>query len=97
MKGAGRRVVCVLDGVVDVFVLVVILLLLLFGAYALWDSSQVTSHASASAYAEYKPTEQSTVSFEQLEAANPDVCAWLTLYGTGIDYPVARGTRAIFT
>jgi sortase B len=30
-------------------------------------------------------------SLEDLQAINPDVCAWLTVDGTNIDYPVVRG------
>lgn len=28
------------------------------------------------------------MSFEELQSINPDVKAWITLYGTGVDFPV---------
>ncbi|MCL2287089.1 MAG: class B sortase [Firmicutes bacterium] len=80
------------NGTINTFVLVIILLLLAFGCYALWDSGQVYSNASHSRYERYKPTiENEGVSFEQLQAINPDVLAWLTVYGTNIDYPMVQG------
>ncbi len=41
----------------------------------------------------YKPTqaEDLEASFEQLLKINPDVCAWITIDNTGIDYPVVQG------
>lgn len=80
--------------------LVVFLALFAFGAfavYALWDNEQVYS-AVADAKADMlrlKPTADdadATPSFDQLLKINPDVCAWLTLDNTEIDYPVVRGT-----
>ena len=35
--------------------------------------------------------EDGGASFEELRAINPDVCAWLTLDNTEIDYPVLQG------
>ena len=41
----------------------------------------------------YKPagkTDESP-SLQELQKINPDVCAWLTVDGTKIDYPVVQG------
>ena len=40
-----------------------------------------------------KPTldEDTGPSFEELLKLNPDVCAWLTLDGTEVDYPILQG------
>ena len=35
--------------------------------------------------------EDNSLSFGQLRDINPDVCGWLTLDGTAIDYPVVQG------
>ena len=59
--------------------------------YMLWDSHQVYQTADAKNYEAYIPTEKSTKSFEELQKINPDVCAWLTVDGTKIDYPVVQG------
>jgi sortase B len=73
-------------------VLAAILLLLAAGCYAIWDSEQVYGAADSKQYEKYKPTaENEGKSFEELRAVNPEVLAWLTVYGTNIDYPVAQG------
>ena len=77
---------------VNLFALLAILLLLAFGCYAMWDSKQVYQAAHAARYEIYKPTsEEGELSFKELRTINPEVFAWLTVYGTQIDYPVAQG------
>lgn len=83
--------------------LVTVLALLLcgsFGAYALWDNEQVLTSASdvraellqwkpAAPEAEEEP--DNSESFAQLRRINPEVCGWITMDGTGIDFPVLQG------
>lgn len=66
------------------------LLLLLYGIYALWDSAQISRQADASNYETYKPTD--SLSFAELQKINPEVCGWLTVEDTRIDYPLVQGT-----
>lgn len=90
-----RRVLRLLNSLVS---LVLIIALFLFGAYAvyaLWDNNQVYQAAEdvqmelkrlkPSADGEDGPT------FEELLKINPGVCAWITMDGTKIDYPVLQG------
>ena len=95
MSGAriGRTAVKVADSAVNTFVLFVILAMLVVGCYGVWDSKQVYRNADASRFADYDPTTTaSKMSFSDLQAINPDVIAWLTVYGTHIDYPVTHYT-----
>lgn len=88
----GKKAVRIANGIVNFAVLVAILLLAAFGCYALWDSNQVYNAASAARYEIYKPTvENEGKSIEELQALNPEVFSWLTVYGTHIDYPVTQG------
>ena len=88
----GKRTIRLVNGIVSLFVLIVILLLLVFGCYAIWDSDQVYASAASARYTIYKPTaENQGLSFKELQAVNPEVFSWLTVYGTHIDYPVVRG------
>jgi len=90
----GRKSIRIANGIVNMFVLIAILLLLAFSSYAMWDAGQVYAQASPTKYIAYKPTtENQGLSFGQLQAVNPEVFAWLTVYGTHIDYPVAQGTN----
>ena len=66
------------------------MLLILYGVYAFWDTRQVYDAASAQNYETYKPEKEDAVSFEKLQAQNPEVLGWLHVYGTKIDYPFAQ-------
>ena len=87
----GRRVIWLINGIVNLAVLIAIVLLSAFAGYALWDSKQLYSSADKAHYEAYKPTaEAGGASFEELRIINPEVIAWLTVYGTNIDYPVVQ-------
>jgi sortase B len=89
---AGNILIRTLHAFVNLSVLIFILLLFAFGCYAMWDSSQINNAASATRYEKYKPsTENGFASFEYLQSINPDAYAWLTVYGTNIDYPIVDG------
>ena len=91
-EAIARKVIKGANGVVDTVVLIIVILLVAFAGYALWDSAQIYQAASKTEYALYKPTaENGGKTFQQLQAINPDVIAWLTVYGTNIDYPVTQG------
>lgn len=68
-----------------------------YSAYALWDNNQIYTAAEnvQADMMSMKPTvgeeEAEGASFEELLAINPDVCGWLELDGTKIDYPVLQG------
>lgn len=66
-----------------------------YSAYALWDNAQVYAAVDdvQSELLKIKPDmeEDGGASFEELRTINPDVCAWLTLDHTEIDYPVLQG------
>ena len=85
-KGFLRLANWLVDGLVLSFVVIVVL----YSAYALVDNGRVADAASAEVYESYKPDAEGP-GFGELQAKNPEVCAWLTLYGTGVDYPVVKG------
>jgi len=78
--------------VLNIAVLVAVMAMLALGGYVMWDSSQVYAQASETNYATYKPSDESDLSFQDLQKINPEVVAWLDVYGTHIDYPVTQGT-----
>ena len=71
------------------------LLAVVWSGYALWDNSRVYAAADnvQAGLLAFKPQpqEDNSLSFIQLRDINPDVCGWLTLDGTAIDYPVVQG------
>ncbi|MCL2105479.1 MAG: class B sortase [Oscillospiraceae bacterium] len=87
----GIKAIRLANGALDTAVLAIVLLLIAIGCYAMWDSKQLFDAATAEKFAVYKPgAEEDSPSFEQLRAMNPEVFAWLTVYGTNIDYPVVH-------
>ena len=67
----------------------------LYACYALWDTWYIYDHAAVhESLLQYKPdpTDEDGEGFAALMARNPDVCAWLTIEDTHIDYPVLQGT-----
>lgn len=67
----------------------------LYAGYALWDNDRIYAAAEnvQADMIKLKPDveEDSGASFEELLAVNPDVCAWVTLDNTGVDYPILQG------
>lgn len=85
----------------SLFNLVVILLLFAAGSYsafALWDNQRIYAAAGdvQADMIKLKPEvitteEDSGADFSELLAVNPDVCGWITLDNTNVDYPVLQG------
>lgn len=89
-------VVRVGDRLLNVVIAVMLIAALLFGGYGMWDTWKIYHNASVSAdLLQYKP---SSVGYDtpnpilgELQKINPDVCGWLTVDGTHIDYPILQG------
>ena len=86
-----RSVIRVLDELVNLIVLVIVLILGGYGVYTLWDDRQIYQSADMENYETWRPEEDDDLSFRELQAINPEVIGWLTVYGTKIDYPVLKG------
>lgn len=79
-------------------VAVSVLFAMLFSSYALWDNQQVyeTAKNVQDDLLRLKPLDNGgnlAPGFEELRGVNPDICAWLTVEDTGIDYPVVQGSN----
>ena len=77
-------------------VALLVIAMLLFGGYSLWDMWS-TAHGAfiSSDLLKYKPTidnpEEAALSLHELRELNDDVRGWITIDGTNIDYPVVQG------
>ena len=83
----GTRLVSALAGLL-------MLALLAFGGFALWQDAALRRGAFVGAeLLQYKPAAPAAdnPTLAELQTVNPDVCGWLTVDGTGIDYPVVQG------
>lgn len=75
---------------------IALLFVLLYGVFALWDTYAIFRGTVVdSSLLLYKPTIADdgsvSLSLSELMELYPDVCAWLTLDDTNIDYPVVQG------
>lgn len=81
------------DRVLTGFSAVVLILVFAYACYALWDTWRIYDDAGVDeSLLIYKPSlDEGGEGLSELMALNPDVCAWLEIEGTGIDYPVVQG------
>lgn len=84
------------NSIISFIVLVCLFIGGAYAAYALWDNGQVYAAVEdvRADMLQYKPEideEEGGASFDELLAINPDVCAWVTIDNTEIDYPVVQG------
>ena len=87
-----RKLIQVINHTVNMTALTIIILFIAYAGYALWDSHQIYQAADKSHYEKYKPTaENEGISFKELQSINAEVIAWLSVYGTNINYPVTQG------
>ena len=85
-----KKVIAALRKLNSYVLIAALCLPLALGCYALWDSHVVYERASVDQWQPYKPTEPEPISFWELQRINPEVRAWLSVYGTNIDYPVCQ-------
>lgn len=86
-----NRLIHGLDRLLNLILILVLVIILLFAGYALWDSYMVLHKADLSNEVMYFKPDVSNPSLTELQAINAEVCAWLTVDATHIDYPVLRG------
>lgn len=93
---SGRRsVLKVINSFITLTVVFFLSICGVYAGYALWDNNQVYQAAEdvQLKMKSLKPvvSEEDGPTFEELKAVNQDVCAWITMDGTKIDFPVVRG------
>lgn len=84
------------DRFLSYLAIILMMTLLSYGAYSLWDTYVTMSGAFLkNDFLKYKPSlenpEETRLSLQELLAINPDTRGWITIYGTHIDYPMVQG------
>ena len=91
-----RWILTAANALVNLVVILCLSVAGIYAAYALWDNSRVYTAASdvQADMVKIKPAveEEGGASFEELLAINPDVCAWVMVDNTKIDFPVLQGS-----
>ena len=92
-----RRILNLLEGLLNLVTMLIIVVVGVYSGYALWDNQQIYDEAGnvqADMLIYKQKAEEIDVEamFAELKEINSDVQAWLTLDNTLIDYPVLQGT-----
>ena len=83
----GNRILSIMAGIL-------ILLMLSYGVYSLWDTYKIYANSFADEeLLKFRPTDDGAdnPTLEDLKKMNPDVKAWIQVPKTNIDYPVVQG------
>lgn len=84
-----RKTIKIVDKSIDRIVIIVSLLFFLICIYAMIDAVIVYYNASDQSLLKFKPRGKEDT--EVLRELSEDAVAWLTVDGTGIDYPIMQG------
>lgn len=88
-----KKVIRILDNIVNILIILCFLPVLLYGMYAMWDSNQIYNNADASLYETYRPSSEDKLSFKELQKINPEVFGWITIKDTNINYPLVQSSN----
>lgn len=83
----GNRILSIMAGIL-------ILLMLSYGVYSLWDTYKIYANSFADEeLLKFRPTDDGAdnPTLKDLKKLNPDVKAWIQVPKTNIDYPVVQG------
>lgn len=83
------KVIRTTEDVIDTFIRIVFIIILLLGAYFIYDSWYVYQNANDTSMLRFKP--ESPEDIEKLKDLSGDVVGWITLDDTNIDYPIMQG------
>lgn len=91
-----RLILRAANALVTFIVVIALLIAGTYSVYALWDNKQIYAEAEnvKNEMLWLKPEIENIeegASFEELLAINSDVCAWITMDNTAIDFPVLQG------
>lgn len=89
MKDFGKKIIRLIDGLIDKSILLVCIVLFLLGSYGLYDSYMVYQQATDNSILKYKPGYETDDEIDKKITGN--MVAWLTIDDTNVDYPVMQG------
>lgn len=89
------RLIRLINSVLNTAEVTVLVIVILYAVYSLWDNQQIYQQAEnlQQELLSFKnqEDEETELDFDDLQQINPDVCAWITMDGTRVDYPVLQG------
>lgn len=88
-----RKFIKYLDKLVNIFVYILFIIVFLYGTYSVYDNLSVYNDAKLTKnIIKCIPKDDgSNFSLTELKAINEDICGWLRINKTNIDYPIVQG------
>ena len=84
------RILDICNELLNWILMIILVVLFCYGTYGIGDSYMLEENAMPEHYEIYRPTEEDYGNFDELKAQNSDVCGWITIYGTHVDYPIVQ-------
>ena len=82
------------DKILNFVIYFCLIVVFIFCLYALFDTIKIYFNASSNNVSVLKPSvEDPQESLKSLKAINEDICGWITIDDTNIDYPIVRGAN----
>lgn len=91
MKITGKRIVRVMDGLVNLVTGLICVVILFISCYSLWDNHRIHQQANDDSLLQYKPVLIKAAEEAQGALSLEDQVGWLCIDGTYIDFPVMQG------
>lgn len=89
------QIIKFIDRIIDYIVMVIFIAVLSYGLYGLYDTYNIYNDSNVNDIIKYKPisekVDENTNQFEDLINMNKDICGWITIEDTNIDYPLLQG------
>ncbi len=79
------------DKVISLIAMILVLCMMAFGGYSLYDNWLITQGGSSSELMKFKPQTGNKLSLAELMDLNSDVIGWITVDDTHIDQPLTQG------
>lgn len=86
------KLIKIADKILNIILYLCLILVFLFCLYALFDTIKLYIKATSDNVSILKPTKDDPIeSLNSLKQINEDVCGWITIDDTNIDYPIVIG------
>jgi sortase B len=86
-----EKAVALLDKLLNICIGLMLIVALLYSGDGLWDTWHIYDKADIGSELKALKPNENAQKFAQIYEINSDICAWLTVDGTSIDYPVVQG------
>lgn len=86
------KIINVLDNIITFIIIILFICAITFAGYAIYDTYYIYNNAElGQEILKLKPNRENGFTISGLQQINPDICGWITINNTNIDYPIVIG------